>query len=354
MSLFKERGFIIFLILSLVAFLYFYSPSFTGMVIRTEGGGGYTPCIEVWECSGNFSMCINETRMQECYGTYGCGAEYINRTIVEECVPSYYEMNNSLVFSLLEQQMTTINASDILFEITSNVNLSSMGMVIERQNNLSAGEIKIVRVNASNLTFYFYNKTMYIFYDEIVDYSESSFELYEYIDNWSLLNSTLDTDKNYIVATFSDFGMFGILGEKIQAIESGPPQSPQGGSSRGVIRARNCDEDWICSGWSECKNGFKTRRCSDSNNCGTAVKKPVTSISCSVDQKENKEERVLPLEEKIVQETNKSVSKSGPTGFVVKEIVSNAKLQPPILIALFIDLLLIFFIIIKKRKKGMC
>jgi len=41
-----------------------------------------------------------------------------------------------------------------------------------------------------------------------------------------------------------------------------------------------CTENWSCTEWSECVDGVQTRKCIDSNNCGTTVNKPDESRSC--------------------------------------------------------------------------
>ncbi len=49
-----------------------------------------------------------------------------------------------------------------------------------------------------------------------------------------------------------------------------------GGSSRSI-----CEESWSCSAWSECNNNVRKRVCTDSNDCGTANKKPKLSEVCA-------------------------------------------------------------------------
>lgn len=38
-----------------------------------------------------------------------------------------------------------------------------------------------------------------------------------------------------------------------------------------------CTEEWSCSKWSECKDNFQTRACTDLNKCGTEKNKPFES-----------------------------------------------------------------------------
>ena len=44
-----------------------------------------------------------------------------------------------------------------------------------------------------------------------------------------------------------------------------------------------CTESWSCSSWGSCSNGNQARTCSDSNNCGTVLNKPVLTQTCDED-----------------------------------------------------------------------
>ncbi len=46
-----------------------------------------------------------------------------------------------------------------------------------------------------------------------------------------------------------------------------------------------CEERWVCTDWSECKDGFQTRSCNDVNNCGTDLNKPLEIQPCSKEEK---------------------------------------------------------------------
>lgn len=41
-----------------------------------------------------------------------------------------------------------------------------------------------------------------------------------------------------------------------------------------------CTSNWRCGGWSECVNNLQGRTCTDLNNCGTLINKPVELQSC--------------------------------------------------------------------------
>ena len=49
-----------------------------------------------------------------------------------------------------------------------------------------------------------------------------------------------------------------------------------------IIAYRDCNEDWICTEWSECVDGIQTRKCVDKYACGTFYSKPAESQECTV------------------------------------------------------------------------
>ena len=42
-----------------------------------------------------------------------------------------------------------------------------------------------------------------------------------------------------------------------------------------------CVENWSCAAWSSCTNSQQARTCTDNNNCGTTVNKPIISQGCT-------------------------------------------------------------------------
>ncbi len=43
---------------------------------------------------------------------------------------------------------------------------------------------------------------------------------------------------------------------------------------------KTCQESWNCTEWSECRNGFRSRICTDMNSCGTLAGKPKETEEC--------------------------------------------------------------------------
>ncbi|MEM7827049.1 MAG: putative metal-binding motif-containing protein [Candidatus Aenigmatarchaeota archaeon] len=49
---------------------------------------------------------------------------------------------------------------------------------------------------------------------------------------------------------------------------------------------KTCEENWVCSDWSECLEGTQTRLCEDLNKCGTTKYKPPEYQVCEEEKKE--------------------------------------------------------------------
>ncbi len=43
-----------------------------------------------------------------------------------------------------------------------------------------------------------------------------------------------------------------------------------------------CEEDWLCTEWTECEENIQARGCVDRNNCGTTINKPVEVEECEM------------------------------------------------------------------------
>jgi len=59
------------------------------------------------------------------------------------------------------------------------------------------------------------------------------------------------------------------------------------GSSLNFDMRLNCEEDWKCSGWEECKEGVRKRVCIDRNDCDEQDDKPNETENCEVEVIEN-------------------------------------------------------------------
>lgn len=52
-------------------------------------------------------------------------------------------------------------------------------------------------------------------------------------------------------------------------------------------QTQGCVEDWQCADWPSCQNGKQTRTCTDLNNCGTTINKPIEDKVCGEECQEN-------------------------------------------------------------------
>lgn len=116
------------------------------------------------------------------------------------------------------------------------------------------------------------------------------------VDNQSK-NEEVTTDQNYAKLIV----YYNFLGNKTTSLEGGShilklpykmeleDSTGTSGSSTTTSVDGTCTENWVCSNWSECYDGFQYRNCVDANNCGTLEDKPNTDKSCQTVGKENEE-----------------------------------------------------------------
>ena len=114
-----------------------------------------------------------------------------------------------------------------------------------------------------------------------------------------------------------------------------------GGSSGGGGSGITCVSDWQCNEWSQCIDGFTTRKCFDASQCAFPLSKPIKLEQCISDEKKLVD-IIKPLEYidktlKRIKENIKSREISVITGQTVK---TNEKLNAGIFIV-FIEVLLI-------------
>jgi hypothetical protein len=50
-----------------------------------------------------------------------------------------------------------------------------------------------------------------------------------------------------------------------------------------IIQPEICEEDWMCTEWSECENDIQTRKCVDKNGCGSTINKPIGVEECTIE-----------------------------------------------------------------------
>ena len=67
-----------------------------------------------------------------------------------------------------------------------------------------------------------------------------------------------------------------IINDVIIEEEAGEKRVSGGGGGSSYV----CESNWECTDWSECIRGFRTRHCSDTNNCSYSYNKPIQRTDC--------------------------------------------------------------------------
>jgi hypothetical protein len=57
-----------------------------------------------------------------------------------------------------------------------------------------------------------------------------------------------------------------------------------------VENETECVENWTCGEWGNCTDGVEVRKCTDSSNCGTILKRPKIAYGCEEDVEDEEEE----------------------------------------------------------------
>jgi len=63
-----------------------------------------------------------------------------------------------------------------------------------------------------------------------------------------------------------------------------PPSGTNETEEETTEETGSCEVRWLCTDWSECKDGEQTRDCEDVNKCGTDYGKPIMTQPCSTEE----------------------------------------------------------------------
>jgi len=119
---------------------------------------------------------------------------------------------------------------------------------------------------------------------------EDTVALQRYTTSWNKLTTTKlseDTEFVYYEAETLGFSYFAITGEE-EVVPVGPVcgnnicETGEDYTNCPADCPAPCVEDWTCTAWSVCVNNTQTRTCTDENNCGTTVNKPLEEQTCEV------------------------------------------------------------------------
>ena len=266
----------------------------------------------------------------------------------------HYDSDYSANITTVANQTTTIDArneTNVTISLVTNVNTSGTIFIGLSYENIAgtAGTTSLIALKfvsiepSSSISNSLTIATIYIYYtdSELAKSSitESSLKIYYWDTNtWQPITSYINTTGNYIWSNVTYFGRFGVFAT-IPAITGA-------GSSVSVGR---CPETWICGLWTECTPGeTQTRECTDSNECGTTLLKPITQRSC-----------IYPgpiVEEGIEEAPADEIPAEAPP---IEEAPAEAIVPAPpvelgtglIELLLVVIFLISYFILYKKRKK---
>ncbi len=196
----------------------------------------YEFCSEDWECSEWNSCQENGARIRECTDKNECGSFVNKPNEIEGCdyFPGYYEISENKLISIEKDNLTVINASEVVIDLVSNDNLVNANFEIEKNLNLTEvdGKKMVSNVNISidGINEKLESGVIKLYYtDEYLaenNINEDSLKIYYYDGNWEELNSSVNKEENYVYANAEHFSVYGILGE----VRSENPPSNSGGS----------------------------------------------------------------------------------------------------------------------------
>ena len=169
----------------------------------------------------------------------------INITYSSKSPETYYEINNSGAISTIKDENITVNSSSskselniVATESLSNIqfNISDLEDVNARPATLS--RVKEIEILSQELQGKISTATIKIYYtnEEVNNLNESTLKLYYYNETsqeWQTLESTMNTEENYIQANLQHFSIYGIFGESTQQENTGSSGSTSSGGSGG-------------------------------------------------------------------------------------------------------------------------
>ena len=163
----------------------------------------------------------------------------LNLTYTTTQPQTYYELNDTATISTIKDESITVNSSSSKLELNivateslSNIAFNITELSDSRQSALS--RVKEIEILSPKLQNKVNSAVMKIYYtdEEISSLNESSLKLYYYNETnseWQALESTVNTEENYIQANLQHFSIYGIFGEGNQQ-EASSSSSSSGGS----------------------------------------------------------------------------------------------------------------------------
>ncbi len=178
-------------------------------------------------------------------GTATPSISSLNITYLAKEPQTYYEVNNSATISTIKDENMTINSSSSTLElnIVTTETLSNIEFNISNLENThpsTLSRLKEIEIVSPGLQNKISTATIKVYYtsEEIKNINESTLKIYYYnetLQEWQPLESTVNTEENYLQANLQHFSIYGIFGEDnpTQQENSGSSSSTNSGGSGG-------------------------------------------------------------------------------------------------------------------------
>lgn len=165
----------------------------------------------------------------------------INITYLTKEPQTYFEVNNSETISTIKDENITVNSTSSNLELNivtteslSNIDFNVTELKDTRPSNIS--RLKEIEIISPELQNKISTATIKVYYtdEEVENLNESTLKLYYYnetSESWQELDSTVNTEENYLQASLQHFSIYGIFGESTQQENTESQSSANSGGS---------------------------------------------------------------------------------------------------------------------------
>lgn len=160
--------------------------------------------------------------------------------LINESIPTYYEINDSILISAISNQEFIINSTSLKVDLTLTLNQSILDTPINITSASSdisgpASKVKELEILSTEIQDKINSALLKIYYsdEEISSIDESTLKIYYYNETsneWLALDSTLDKENNIVSATINHFSIYGLFGSS--SAQSSSSSSSSGGGGR--------------------------------------------------------------------------------------------------------------------------
>ena len=201
-------------------------------------------CEESWTCT-EWNECSQNTKTMAriCTDANICGTSTIKPAETTDCFPDYYDIDNIDILSIEANKLTKINKTDVVIDLLTTENITGSRLTVElyEEHNSTKPKpsLKFVDIEGNQSLIESLNSTsVKIYYtdEEIKNLNlyEDSLKIYYYNENlssWEALESTVNTEENYVEVNLTHFSTYGLFGENIEQDNPSQTSSSSSGSS---------------------------------------------------------------------------------------------------------------------------